>query len=120
MQQHPVARYQPHLLDQNPRHPARDGVDAGPGKRVIEIDQGTAVGPCGGSRTAQQLNGGIQAVGIGQFGQVEDKVGLLVCGRQVVENEPVKVGAGPHQLPPPIPARTCRAMTIFCTSEAPS
>ena len=89
MQQYPVARHKPHLLDQYLRHPVRDGVDAGPGEFVIEIDQGTAVGARSSNRPAQQLNRGIQAVGIGQFGQVEDKVGLLVRGRQMVENEPV-------------------------------
>ena len=120
MQQDAVARDQAHVLDQHPRHAVGDGVDPAPAELMVVVDQGAGLGTGGGEGAAQQLGPRVQAIGIGQFGAVEDPVGLLFRRRQMVQHEPVEMRAAGHQVPPAIAASACRAMTIFCTSEAPS
>ena len=120
VQQHAIARDETQVVGQHPRHAAGDGVHPAPRELVVRVDQGAPVGAGGRDGAAQQVGGGVQTLRIGQLGQAEDEVRLLLGRRQVVQHEPVDVCAAPHQRPPCMAASAWRAMTIFCTSDAPS
>ena len=123
--EHTVARLDAVVLDQRMRQPVRPVGELLVGAPAAIADQRRVVAETLLDHAVGELDTGVEALGVLEFRTIEQNVRPLIGRRQVVAREGVdmrgrtEVDRSAHA-DAPISDRTLRAMTTFCTSEAPS
>ena len=110
-----VARHDAEILDQRARQAVGPVGELLVGPQAAVADQRGLVAETLLHHAVGELDGDIQVLRIVEAGEEELRPQLR--RRQVIARKCVEVSRRPEHLCPP---KTCRAITIFCTSDAPS
>ena len=128
-QQHAIARHEAEIARQHVGHAvhARGEIGVGPGLDPARFaaDQRDASAVPRRDMAVDELGGDIEPLGIVKPGFRDPEIRHVFCGRQIVPAEGIDMPRSEHAHAPlvrsmPWDFSASRAMTIFCTSVAPS